>query len=378
MTVVHTIEYVELKAIKPDPGNPRTHSKKQVQQIAESIRHFRYINPVLVGAKSGEIICGHGRFRAAQLLGWETIPVISISGLSEAEARALRIADNKIALNAGWDPDLLRVSLGEIQLASLDLELTGFSVGQIDVSLVPKPCPDNDAIPPVPLMPVTRTGDIWICGEHRTGCGDLLDGTSLAAVRAGELADALISDPPYNVPINGFANARGRHREFAMASGEMSEQEFRAFIAARFPHQTLLRSIGRCRSSNFCSVGQRDLRVRLFGAANFFKRYCRNCRQRIAGRFSLLMDKWRTSAVDPRPQNGALPRRSRVNKLLNKVSDLIVAEREGFEPSIRFCRILTFQASAFDHSATAPHRWKIGDLGSAAPAGKVAANHRRP
>jgi hypothetical protein len=226
---LHTIEYLPLSALRPDPRNPRTHSKKQIQQIADSIESSGYFNPILV-EEGDVIICGHGRYRAAKLLGRETIPVIRLSGLSTAAKRILRIADNKIAMNAGWDTDLIRVELEEIQAEGLNLELTGFAMGEIDTLLTPTADPDDEIIPAVPERPVTRLGDIWRCGPHRIGCGNLLDGSSVAALMAGEKADAVISDPPYNVEINGFANAKGRHREFQMASGEMSPEEFLEFI----------------------------------------------------------------------------------------------------------------------------------------------------
>jgi DNA modification methylase len=226
---VHTIEYLPLGSIKPDPKNPRTHSKKQVQQIADSIGSSGYFNPILI-EEDDVIICGHGRYRAAKLQGRETVPVIRLSGLTSAAKRVLRIADNKIAMNAGWDIDLLRVELDEIQAEGLNLELTGFAMGEIDTMLTPAADPDDEIIPAVPEQPVTRPGDIWICGPHRIGSGDLLDGCSLAALMADERADAIVSDPPYNVEINGFANAKGRHREFQMASGEMSPEEFLEFI----------------------------------------------------------------------------------------------------------------------------------------------------
>ena len=229
MTDVHTIEYLPLSAVKPDPGNPRSHSKKQVKQISDSIRTSGYFNPILIDEK-GEMICGHGRYQAAKLLDRESVPVIRLHGLSEVAKKALRIADNKIAMNAGWDVDLIRVQLGEIQAEGFDLELTGFAMGEIDTLLTPDPDPDDGIIPAVPEHPVTRLGDIWICGPHRIGCGDLLDGISLAALMASDRADAIVSDPPYNVPINGFANAKGRHAEFQMASGEMTPEEFLEFI----------------------------------------------------------------------------------------------------------------------------------------------------
>lgn len=229
MSEAHVIEYIPLGSLKPDPRNPRTHSKNQVQQIADSIGNSGYFNPILVEEDS-VIICGHGRYRAAQLQGRETVPVIRLGGLTAAAKRALRIADNKIATNAGWDVELLRVELEEIQAEGLNLELTGFAMGEIDTILAESPDPDDETIPAVPDEPVTRPGDIWICGPHRIGSGDLLDGSSLAALMAGERADAVVSDPPYNVTINGFANAKGRHREFQMASGELSPEEFIEFI----------------------------------------------------------------------------------------------------------------------------------------------------
>lgn len=223
------IEYFRLEDLKPDARNPRTHGKKQIQQIADSIESSGYLNPILID-EDGVIICGHGRYRAAKLLGRETVPVIRLSGLSTASKRALRIADNKIALNAGWDTDLLRIELEEIEAEGLNLELTGFAVGEIDVKMTESIHPDDHVIPAVSARPVTQRGDIWICGSHRVGCGNLLDGISLAALMGEDRADAIISDPPYNVRINGFANARGRHGEFSMASGEMTREEFRNFI----------------------------------------------------------------------------------------------------------------------------------------------------
>jgi len=166
----HLIEYLPLDALKPDPRNPRTHSKKQVRQIANGIESSGYFNPILV-EEGSVIICGHGRFRAAKLQGREMVPVIRLNGLTSAAKRALRIADNKIAMNAGWDVDLLRVELEEIQAEGFNLELTGFAMGEIDTFLAESPDPDDEVIPAVPEEPVTRPGDIWICGPHRIGCG---------------------------------------------------------------------------------------------------------------------------------------------------------------------------------------------------------------
>ena len=170
---------------------------------------------------------------AAKAMGLAEVPTIYIPGLSESHKRALRIADNKIALGAGWDLDVLKMELAELGTLDLDFDLsvTGFSTGELDVIMKGSADPDDEVIPEVPASPRTRLGDIWRLGEHRVGCGDARD---LDFVRrlVGEQAaiDAAFLDPPYNVRISGHANAVGRHREFAMASGEMDEAEFRAFL----------------------------------------------------------------------------------------------------------------------------------------------------
>ena len=161
------------------------------------------------------------------------MPTITLAGLGDSEKRALRPADNKIALGAGWDLDLLKLELGEIATldVDLDLTLTGFSTGEIDVILADAPDPDAEVIPAVPETPRRRSGDIWQLGDRGIGCGDARDPDFLRRViGAGEI-DADFLDPPYNVAINGHANAKGRHREFAMASGELMTSEFQALLA---------------------------------------------------------------------------------------------------------------------------------------------------
>lgn len=160
------------------------------------------------------------------------VPTITVTGMTPDKEKLLRIADNKLALNGGWDLDLLKIQINEIRLVGLDVELTGYSVGEIDVMLSGPDDPDDSVIPAVPEVAVSRTGDIWLCGDHRIGCGNLLDGISLIALMAGERADAVITDPPYNVKINGFANSKGRHAEFEMASGEMSEDQYLEFLGS--------------------------------------------------------------------------------------------------------------------------------------------------
>jgi DNA modification methylase len=218
--------------VVPDPRNARTHSKKQVEQIAASIQEFGFSNPLLIDPQ-GTVIAGHGRLLAAKAIGMDEVPTIQLHGLSNAQTRALRLADNKIALNAGWDVDLLKLELGELSDLDIDVDLsvTGFSSGEVDVILNHTADPDDELIPSVPKTPRTIPGDIWVLGDHRIGCGDGRDvGFLKAVIGGGATIDCAFLDPPYNVPINGFVNAKGRHREFAMASGEMSDDEFRAFL----------------------------------------------------------------------------------------------------------------------------------------------------
>lgn len=227
------VVYKPITSLVPDPRNARTHPKRQVEQIIASIRAFGFTNPILADP-GGTIIAGHGRLRAAKEMGLAEVPVIELAGLTEAQKKTLRLADNRIALNAGWDLEILKLELADLSLPEIDIDLalTGFSSGEIDVVLAGTPDPDDEVIPAVPESPRVRPGDIWQLGEHRVACGDGRDREFLARlVGEGERIDCAFLDPPYNVRINGHANAKGRHREFAMASGEMSEGAFRAFLA---------------------------------------------------------------------------------------------------------------------------------------------------
>ena len=227
------IVYRPLGTLAPHPRNARMHSKRQIEQIIASIRAFGFTNPILTD-ENGGLIAGHGRLRAAKEMGLAQVPVIELAGLSEPEKRALRLADNKIALNAGWDIEILKLELAELSVAEVDIDmgLTGFSAGEIDVVLANSPDPDDEVIPSAPAEPRVRAGDIWQLGEHGIGCGDGRDVAFLRQLIAeGETIDAAFLDPPYNVKINGHVNAKGRHREFAMASGEMTTAAFRTFLA---------------------------------------------------------------------------------------------------------------------------------------------------
>jgi DNA modification methylase len=235
------VTYRAISDLIPDPRNARTHPKGQIDQLKASIDAFGFTNPILADP-DGHIIAGHGRLQAARAMGITEVPTITLSGLSDIQKRALRIADNKIALNAGWDLEILQQELGELASIDIDIDptLTGFSTGEIDVILTAADDPEDEVIPPVPTTPRTKPGDIWILGDHRVGCGDGRDAEFLQRVVGdGTRVDAAFLDPPYNVRIGGNAvNIGGRpvasgtqHREFAMASGEMNEAEFRSFLA---------------------------------------------------------------------------------------------------------------------------------------------------
>ncbi len=225
------VEYRKMGSLRPHAGNARSHTKRQIDQIAASIKAFGFTNPILVDP-DGVVIAGHGRLLAAGALELDQVPTIVLPHLTDAQVRALRLADNKIALNASWDLELLKTELADLCLdVEFDLSLTGFAVGEIDVLLAEGDDPEDEVIPAVPADPRTRLGDIWILGDHRVGCGDGRDLEFLRAVVGDDQpVDAAFLDPPYNVRINGHANAKGRHREFAMASGEMTEAGFEVFL----------------------------------------------------------------------------------------------------------------------------------------------------
>ena len=219
--------------------NARTHSKKQVRQIAASIREFGFVNPLLID-EANLVIAGHGRLAAARLLNLETVPAIRLSHLSETQKRALAIADNKLAENAEWDQELLARELeclSEIEV-DFDVEITGFEAAEIDLLIEglehAESDPKADAIPESPgTEDVTvAPGDLWLLGRHRLLCGDARDPRAFECLMAGKSAQMVFVDPPYNVPIDGHVCGLGRirHREFAMASGEMTEGQFTEFL----------------------------------------------------------------------------------------------------------------------------------------------------
>ncbi len=184
----------------PYVNNARTHSEAQVAQIAASIREFGFTNPVLVDGQRG-VIAGHGRLLAARQLGMTEVPTIELAHLSEAQRRAYVLADNRLALSADWDDDLLRIELGDLQAEGFDLALTGFDPGEIAAFLLDPSAglTDPDAVPEVPDTPVSRPGDVWLLGRHRLVCGDSTDPAVVERALAGVRPHLLVTDPPYGV-----------------------------------------------------------------------------------------------------------------------------------------------------------------------------------
>ena len=238
-------ERMVVSALKPYARNARTHSRKQIKKIATSIERFGFVNPVLID-EHNQIIAGHGRVAAAKLLGWQEVPVLRIEHLSEAEKRAYILADNRLAEEAGWDREMLAIELQGLIDIDFSIELTGFDAVEIDLVLdeaAAAEAPDQDVDDEVPLLPspeaaITRPGDLWRLGRHRLLCGDATDAASYAALLGEAKASIVFTDPPYNVPISGHVSGLGKqqHREFAMASGEMTSNEFKRFLETVFGH----------------------------------------------------------------------------------------------------------------------------------------------
>jgi hypothetical protein len=237
---VHQLTNISVDQLNPWKRNARTHSRKQIRQIANAIKEFGFVNPVIVDTENN-ILAGHGRLEAAKLLGMEGVPFLVIPHMTAAQKRAYVLADNKLVLNGGYDEELLATELKELLAADLtfDIDVTGFSIPEID-SLVENLEPIEDGDPaedrlpdPAACKPRCRPGDLWQLGPHRLVCGNSLDKSTVAMLMNGEAATMAFSDPPYNVPIAGNVGglAAVQHREFAMASGEMTKAEFTAFLS---------------------------------------------------------------------------------------------------------------------------------------------------
>jgi DNA modification methylase len=252
------VEMIDLSSLRPYAKNARRHSRAQIKQIAKSIEAFGFTNPILV-SDDLEILAGHGRVAAAQLIGMKQAPIVRLSNLSLAERKAYALADNKLALNAGWDREILAIELQGLIDLGFDVETTGFALGEIEIILeeaaesAPNDPSDGAEDEPFPVRDAaaSHSGDVWRMGRHRLICGDARDKAAYQALLDNERVDLIFTDPPYNVPIDGHVCGSGRirHREFAMGVGEMSSAEFTAFL-----QQTLGAAAERCRDGAIAFV----------------------------------------------------------------------------------------------------------------------------
>ncbi len=235
------IEYVRPKSIRPRDRNPRAHSETQIGKLMEAIKEFGFVAAILID-KNGEVICGHGRLEAAKRLRLTEIPIIRMSNLSPAQVRALVIADNQLAALSTWDEDILKLELQDLVFDDeLDFSptITGFESAQIDGLVFgsdfgdrsPDPADETPATAPS-STPITEMGDVWRAASLTLVCGDALGASAYRAALEGECAAMALTDPPFNVAVNGHVSGKGKiqHREFVQASGEMSEAEFTDFL----------------------------------------------------------------------------------------------------------------------------------------------------
>jgi len=232
------IVHLPVQDLQPDPGNPRQHKRTQIRAIARSIEAFGFNAPILISA-DGRVVAGHGRLEAAKLLGLKTVPAIRLEHLSKEQLKAYMIADNRLSERSSWDETQLALRLKELQdvVLTFELDAVGFESPEIDLRVQSLDDPeamdvaDEFSLPQTP--PVSRLGDRWCLGAHRLVCGSALDPACYQQLMAEERAAAVFTDPPYNVKVNGHVSGLGRtrHREFPMASGEMSRQQFTDFLA---------------------------------------------------------------------------------------------------------------------------------------------------
>lgn len=227
-----TIERWPIERLLPYPRNARTHSPEQIAQVAASILEFGWTNPILVG-KDNMIIAGHARLAAARRLEMTEVPVIVLAHLSEAQRRALVLADNKLALNAGWDEELLKVELASLADDEFNLEVVGFTEGELDELLaeatVDGEDEQEDPVPELATTAVSRTGDVWLLGKHRLLVGDATNRADVERLMAGDTADLVFTDPPYNVDYQGYTED-----ELKIEGDRMTSEQFRAFLTSVF------------------------------------------------------------------------------------------------------------------------------------------------
>lgn len=235
-----SIVYASIDSLHPYARNARTHTKRQVKMIAESIKTFGFTNPILTD-EDNTIVAGHGRVEAAKLIGMATVPTVRLENLTPDQIRAYVIADNRLAEKAGWDESILAIELQHLISVDLGFEIsvTGFEIPEIDLILdhaTTKPDSEDVLEPPLSGPAITCSGDLWLLGKHRIFCGSSLQENSYVKLMEGRKADAVFVDPPYNMAIEGNVSGNGsiHHREFEMAAGEMTDKEFIEFLSNSF------------------------------------------------------------------------------------------------------------------------------------------------
>jgi hypothetical protein len=267
------IEYLAPSALTPNPQNVRSHTRRQIAKLARIIKKLGWSTPIVVD-ESGLILAGHARLEAALLLGLTVAPCVRLTHLSPAEKLALAIADNKLSDESSFDDAALRAILIGLTDIDFDVELTGFDTGEIDVLIdgvgAASSDPADNFAAPDPTQPATSVaGDLWLLGKHKLFCGSALEAASFQQVLGADPADMIFTDAPFNVPVAGHVSGLGRHvhREFAMASGEMTDAEYRSFLATAMKHMA---DYSRDGSIHFHCSDWRHVRTMLEAAAGLY------------------------------------------------------------------------------------------------------------
>lgn len=239
--LVNKVSILPIAMLHPDPSNARMHKARQINALIKSIQSFGFNMPIAID-RDGKVVSGHARLEAAKKLGLEQVPVIYLDHLTPEQVKAFAIADNRLSEMSSWDDKLLAVQLKELSLVDLEfnLEATGFTMGEIDLHIEAADAvleSTDDTIPPRLEGPaVTLLGDLWLLGEHRVLCGNAQQAQSFELLMNTQSAGMVITDPPYNVKVQGHVGGKGKiqHREFEMASGEMSSEQFTQFLKTTF------------------------------------------------------------------------------------------------------------------------------------------------
>lgn len=251
------IERWPTEKLVPYARNARTHSEEQVAQIAASIVEFGFTNPILAGS-DGVIVAGHGRLAAAQKLGLDTVPVVVLDHLTPTQRRALIIADNRIAENAGWDDAMLRIELQSLQEDGFNLDITGFDADALAEIMAGEETTvdgqtDDDAVPEVPVTPISRPGDVWELGKHRLVCGDATDPRSYELLMADAQANMVFTDPPYNVDYANSAKDKMRGKDRPILNDNLGDGFYDFLLAALTP------MLERCAGATYIAMSSSEL-----------------------------------------------------------------------------------------------------------------------